>query len=297
MTLSMKVNSPLGMLPRASLRASQAGRRLAGGRLWLLLPAALLYGSLLVVPVFLIVKVSLAGGLAHYREVLASPVLWRVVENTLVISALTTAVSVFLAYIYAAALWRSGILLRILLFGLVLLPFWTGVLVKNFAWAALLQDNGIINELLRSLGLIESGVSLLHNRLAVIIGMVHYVLPYAVFPIYSGMIAIDGQLERAARSLGASAARTIWRVVIPLSLPGVYAGALLVFIISTGFFITPVILGGPRDMMIANLVDFYAHQIVDFEGAAALAVLVVAAVSILVFVYQRFSREGQHGAL
>jgi ABC-type spermidine/putrescine transport system permease subunit I len=138
-------------------------------------------------------------------------------------------------------------------------------------------------------------VSLLHNRLAVVIGMVHYVLPYAVFPIYAAMIAIDRQLERAARSLGAPIRQVIWRVTLPLTLPGVYAAALLVFIISTGFFITPVILGSPGDMMIANLVDFYAHQLVDFESAAALAMMVVGAVSVLVYFYQRLRKEGQYG--
>ena len=233
-------------------------------------------------PLLLILRLSLSEDLVHYRHVLESPLLGRVVENTVVISALTTFATLVLAYVYAAALWRADRVLRIVLFGLVLLPFWTGVLVKNFAWAALLQDNGAINDLLRALGLVEDHLSLLHNRLAIVIGMVHYVLPYAVFPIYAAMIAIDPQLERAARSLGAPITKVIWRVTLPLTLPGVYAAGLLVFIISTGFFITPVILGSPGDMMIANLVDFYAHQLVDFASAAALATMVACAVSVLV---------------
>jgi ABC-type spermidine/putrescine transport system permease subunit I len=283
--------------PEPCDRAPFVGKRIASRRLWLLLPALFLYGLLMGVPFFFILRLSLSDGLEHYRDVLASPVLGRVVENTLVISAATTLVTLVLAYIYAAALWRAGPLLRSLLFGLVLLPFWTGVLVKNFAWAALLQDNGAVNDLLRGLGLVEGRLSLLHNRLAVIIGMVHYVLPYAVFPIYAAMIAIDRQLERAARSLGAPIRKVIWHVTIPLSLPGVYAAALLVFIISTGFFITPIILGSPGDMMMANMVDFYAHQIVDFDGAAALSVLVILVVSVLVFVYQRLPKEGQYGSV
>jgi ABC-type spermidine/putrescine transport system permease subunit I len=264
-------------------------------RAQLLLPAAVLYALFMVVPLMLILRLSLSEGLAHYRHVLDSPILIRVVENTLVISVLTSVVSLILAYVYAAALWRANRMLRIVLFGLVLLPFWTGVLVKNFAWAALLQDNGAINGLLRSLGLIEDHFSLLHNRLAVVIGMVHYVLPYAVFPIYAAMIAIDRQLERAARSLGAPMPKVFWRIILPLTLPGVYAAGLLVFIISTGFFITPVILGSPADMMIANLVDFYAHQLVDFASAAALATMVASVVSVLVYIYQRVRKEGQYG--
>lgn len=283
--------------PSQWYRASRCLERLSQSRLWLLLPAAFLYGLLICVPLILIVKLSLSGGFAHYRDVLSSPLLGRVVENTVAISSLTTGITVILAYVYAAALWRSGTMLRILLFAFILLPFWTGVLVKNFAWAALLQDNGAINGLLYELGLIGAHVSLLHNQLAVIIGMVHYVLPYAVFPIYAAMIAIDRRLEHAASSLGASTWKVISRIIVPLSLPGVYAAALLVFIISTGFFITPVILGSPGDMMIANLVDFYAHQIVDFESASALAVLVAAAIAALILGYQQLPKEGQHGAL
>jgi ABC-type spermidine/putrescine transport system permease subunit I len=261
----------------------------------LLLPAGVLYGLLMVLPLVLVLRLSLTDSLTDYGHVLESRLLGRVVENTLVIGVLTTLIAVFLAYIYAAALWRAGPGLRIVLFGLVLLPFWTGVLVKNFAWAALLQDNGAISRVLRTLGGIEHHASLLHNRFAVVIGMVHYVLPYAVFPIYAAMIAIDQQLERAARSLGASIPRVIWRITLPLTLPGVYAGGLLVFIISIGFFITPVILGGPADMMVANLVDFYAHQLVDFGSAAALAVLVTSVVSVLVYFHQRLRREAQYG--
>jgi len=272
-------------------------RRSRAGRLLLLLPVAVLYGLLMLAPIAFIVKTSFSAGLEHYRGVLATPVLWRVIENTAVISATTTLVALILAYAYAAALWRAKPILRVVLLGLVLLPFWTGVLVKNFAWAALLQDNGVILDILRGLGFDTGGLSLLHNRFAVIVGMVHYVLPYAVLPIYVTLIAIDWHLVRAAQSLGASFPRAVWNVILPLSLPGVLAAGLLVFIVSTGFFITPIILGSPRDMMIANLVDFYAHQIVDFGGAAALAMLVIAGVSVLVIAYQRVPKEGQYGSL
>jgi ABC-type spermidine/putrescine transport system permease subunit I len=277
--------------------ALRQGRRMPADRLLLLLPIAVLYGLLMLAPIAFIVETGFSAGLDNFRNVLGTPVLWRVIENTVVISATTTLVALILAYAYAAALWRATPILRIVLLGLVLLPFWTGVLVKNFAWAALLQDNGVILDLLRGIGIDTGGLSLLHNRFAVIVGMVHYVLPYAVFPIYATLIAIDWRLVRAAQSLGASFPRAVRNVILPLSLPGVLAAGLLVFIVSTGFFITPIILGSPRDMMIANLVDFYAHQIVDFGAAAALAMLVIASVSVLVIAYQRVPREGQYGAL
>ncbi|WP_456652734.1 ABC transporter permease [Bradyrhizobium lupini] len=270
---------------------SRADRRL------LLLPIAVLYGLLMLAPLALIIKTSLAGGLGHFRNVLETPVLWRVIENTVAISATTTVVALILAYIYAAAMWRATPVLRAVLLGLVMLPFWTGVLVKNFAWAALLQDNGVVLNGLQALGVDTDGISLLHNRFAVILGLVHYVLPYAVFPIYATLTAIDWRLIRAAQSLGASFSRAACVVILPLSLPGVLSAGLLVFIVSTGFFITPTILGSPGDMMVANLVDFYAHKIVDFGSAAALAMLMIASVSILVIAYQRVPREGQYGAV
>jgi ABC-type spermidine/putrescine transport system permease subunit I len=266
-------------------------------RFLLLLPIAVLYGLLMLAPLCFIVKTSFSAGLEHYRGVLETPVLWRVIENTVVISATTTLIALILAYAYAAALWRAKPLLRLVLLGLVLLPFWTGVLVKNFAWAALLQDHGMVLDFLRALRFNTGGLSLLHNRFAVIVGMVHYVLPYAVFPIYATLVSIDWRLVRAAQSLGASFPGAVRTVILPLSLPGVLAAGLLVFIVSTGFFITPIILGGSRDMMIANLVDFYAHKIVDFGAAAALAMLVIAMVSVLVIAYQRVPKEGQHASL
>jgi ABC-type spermidine/putrescine transport system permease subunit I len=206
-------------------------------------------------------------------------------------------VAVLLGYFLAATIWRSGPRLRAVLLALVLLPFWTSGLVKNFAWATLLQDKGLVNQALIALGLTRRPLTLLHNRLAVIIGMVHYVIPFAVFPIYSTMLAIDRSLERAALSLGASRAATLVRVILPLTLPGVYAGGLITFIVSTSFYLTPVILGSQKDLMIANLVDAYTHETVDFAGASALAVMLMVVVSVLFALYQRLPREGQFGRL
>jgi ABC-type spermidine/putrescine transport system permease subunit I len=277
----------------------QARRRLPAFRdsLWLLAPLALLYGVFALVPFALIVRFAVADGGAPFMTVLHSSLLLRAAANTLVISLITTVLALVLAYLLAAALWRAGPRLRRVLLAFVLLPFWTAVLIKNFAWAALLQDNGLANSLLQASGLTSAPVTLLHNRLAVIVGMVHYVLPYAVFPIFNAMQAIDGAIERAARSLGAKTASVIWLIVFPLTLPGVYSAALLVFVVSIGFFITPVILGAPSDMMIANLVNYYVHELVDFNAGSALAVLILAAVVPLIIVQQSLPREGRYGAV
>jgi ABC-type spermidine/putrescine transport system permease subunit I len=264
-------------------------------RIWLLLPAALLYGALAVVPLAIVAKFSLDNGGAAYAAVLHSRLLLRVVQNTIVISLVTTAVALALGTVLAAALWKARPAVRRLLLAVILLPFWTAVLIKNFAWAALLQDNGAVNTVLQAIGLTTAPVTLLHNRLAVIIGMVHYVLPYAVFPVYTAMLAIDPRTEQAARSLGARTASVIWRVILPLILPGLASAALLVFIVSAGFFITPVILGAPSDMMVANLVDYYVHTTVNFASAAALAVMILLAALPLIALRQALPQQGVHG--
>ncbi|HTC09198.1 MAG TPA: ABC transporter permease [Acetobacteraceae bacterium] len=262
---------------------------------WLLLPVGLLYGALALLPIAVILRLGLRDGGSPLRAVLRSPLLLRAIENTVVISLLTTVIAVLLGLLLAAAVWRAGPRLRAVLWACILLPFWTGVLIKNFAWASLLQDNGVVNTLLQTLGLADAPVTLLHNRFAVIVGMVHYVLPYAVFPIYTTLRAIDPALERAARSLGAGRRGVIWWVVLPLARSGLSNAALLVFIISCGFFITPVILGAPSDLMIANLVDYYVHDLVDFDRAAALSLLILAAIAALIGLQQALPKEGQHG--
>ena len=279
---------------RSAGRNAVLARR-APSRVWLVGPILILNGVLFLAPIGLMAETSFSGGLDGYQEVLSSPLLEPILVNTLVISGITTVLAVALAYLCALCAWRSGPVGRAVLLAFVLLPFWTGVLVKNFAWAALLQDNGAVNDLLQWLGLASGPVTLLHTRAAVVIGMVHYTLPYAVLPIFAVMVAIDGRLVQAAASLGAGPWAVARRVIVPLTLPGVYAATLLVFIISVGFFITPIVLGGPRDQMVANLVEYYARDLVDFRAASVLAILVTATVSVLVALYQRLPKEGQYG--
>lgn len=262
---------------------------------WLLLPAGLLYGGLALLPIGNLLRLSLSDGGSHYASLWEGRLLWRAVTNTVSISLTTTAIALLLGYLLAAALWRSGPAMRSVLLGFIMLPFWTAVLIKNFAWAALLQDNGVVNTLLQAAGLTDAPVTLLHNRFAVIVGMVHYVLPYAVFPIYTAMRGIDLRLERAARSLGARGTAVFLTVILPLTLPGLTRAGLLVFIISAGFFVTPVVLGAPSDMMVSNLVGYYVHELVDFDGASALAILILLAITPVIVLQQVLDRGGSHG--
>jgi ABC-type spermidine/putrescine transport system permease subunit I len=278
-----------------SLRRALQGDRDGQARdfVWLIVPLAILYGIFALLPLGIILRFSVANGFENFRSVLDSPLLLRVAPNTLAVSLTTTAIALGLAILVAAALWRSGPKLSRLIMAFVLLPFWTAVLIKNFAWAVLLQDNGVVNGLLLAAGV--GPFTLLHNRLAVLIGMVHFVLPYAIFPIYTAMREIDLRLENAARSMGAGTAEVIWHVILPLIMPGIAAAALLVFIVSTGFFITPVILGSPSDMMISNLIDYYVHELINFNNAAALAVLVALLLAPVIILQQRVAKRGQYG--
>ncbi|NTJ11592.1 ABC transporter permease [Rhizobium lusitanum] len=275
------------------LRRSVA--RFLGRREFLFSPLVALYGGLFLLPISIIFKMSYEGGLAGFERITSSLVFSRVVENTIAISMTTTALSVVLGYFLAALLWKSRGTKRLLIFGFVLLPFWTSVLIKNFAWIFMLQDNGVINTALMSVGLIDSPLQLMHNRFAVIVGTVHYMLPYAVFPIYASMLTIDTRLDRAARSLGARGWSTFWHITLPLTRPGIYAASLLVLIISSSFYVTPVILGGPRQMMVANLVYYYTNTLIDFASGAALSIIILAAASVLIVVYVSLPKEGQNG--
>lgn len=260
----------------------------------LLLPVIVLDAVLFLSPLGSMLLDSFSGN--SYPGLIDDPLVRKSLTNTFWISSVSTLVTLVLGYVVAYVIWRQGALVRVILFALVLLPFWTGVLVKNFAWAVLLQDNGLVNGFLQSVGLTDGPVQLLHTRFAVVVGMSHYLLPYAIFPIFASLSAQDHRIEQAARSLGAGGVQVFRRVIFPLSLPGLSAAGLLVFIICTGFFVTPVVLGGPADMMVANQIDFYARKLTDFQSAAALAVVLTVAVSLMAAVYQRALRSGgQHG--
>ncbi|MFG2828145.1 ABC transporter permease [Streptomyces sp. NPDC048434] len=288
--LMTSTETPAAASASAGTAAPRRRRRPRGAWLLLLAPALAFNAVLFLTPLGKLVAASTHDH--AYQRVLKDPLVSRSLLNTFEISGLSTLAAVVLGYLLAMVIWRRGPLARVVLFALVLLPFWTGVLVKNFAWAVLLQDSGLVNTALQGLGLTDAPLGLLHNRFAVVVGMVHYLLPYAVFPIFAALSAIDNRLELAARSLGAGETSVFRRIILPLTVPGVSAAGLLVFIISTGFFITPVVLGGPGDMMIANQIDFYAHQLTDFAGASALALLLTVVVSVLVAVYQRILRAG-----
>jgi putative spermidine/putrescine transport system permease protein len=174
----------------------------------------------------------------------------------------------------------------------VLLPLWTSLLVRTAAWFILLQNEGIINKTLIGLGWIDGPLPLIFNRLGVVIAMTHVLLPFMVLPIFSVVSAIPKNLMPAAASLGARPLRAFWRVLLPLSMPGLLAGSLLVFMVAIGYYITPALVGGPNDQMISSVIAFYALQTANWGMAGALGILLLAVTTVLYMVYGRLSRGG-----
>ena len=254
-------------------------RRETQRHLLLLLPALVLLALLFAYPLLGIVNRSVykAGyTLDFYRQIFRVPVYLQVLGATFKVSAVVTIVCLALgyplAYMLATRRPRTAQLLMII----VVLPFFTSIIVRTYAWMVLLGRNGIVNQYLIALGLTDKPLPLLYNQAGVVIGMSYVLLPYMVLTVYSVMRGIDPGLVRAAHSLGASRMQAFRRVFLPLSLPGIAGGTLLVFILSLGFFITPALMGGPGDMMIAMLIEREVEITLNWSFASALAVVLLA---------------------
>ena len=248
-------------------------------RAWLVAPAILIVGVLFVYPVSWLIARSVTDpvpGLQNFRQLVQTPVYFKALWNTILISGSVTLLCVILGYPIAYTMAHASERLRRLLIFVVLIPFWSSILVRTFAWMVLLQQKGLINKtLIDYLGLIETPLTLIYNRTGVLIGMSHILLPFMILPLYSVLCRIEPSLTRAAASLGAPPLRNFVRIYLPLSLPGLIAGTVLVFVIGLGYYITPALLGGPGDTMIAQLIEM---QIADFGNwglAGALAVVLL----------------------
>ncbi|KRD64707.1 ABC transporter permease [Ensifer sp. ENS10] len=214
-----------------------------------------------------------------------------ILMRTFWIAALVTFACVCIGFPYAIIAASLDGWKRDLMLGAVLLPLWTSLLVRTAAWFILLQEQGLINDLLRAIGLIDAPLALIFNRTGVIIAMTHVLLPFMVLPIYSVLITIPKNLMPAAASLGAHPLRAFLRVLLPLSLRGVASGALLVFISAIGYYITPALIGGPSDQMISSIIAFYATGSANWGMAGALGVVLLVATLLLYSVYARLSSD------
>jgi ABC-type spermidine/putrescine transport system permease subunit I len=265
--------------PTAGTRDRAAPARARERALLLLAaPALLLLAAVFVWPVLRLLTMSLEGGtLAQFEKAALDELYVSVLLDSFEIAGLVTLACLVLAYPVALWLTQAGRLGAALGLFFLLLPFWTSVLVRTYAWMVLLGRNGVINRALRDWGLIAEPLPLLHNLTGVLIGMVHVLLPYMVLPIYAALLRVDPDLPRAAEGLGAPAWRAFLRITLPLSLPGVFAGCALVFVLSLGFFITPALLGGGQVIMIAMLIEQQVREFLDWPFAAALSTVLLAA--------------------
>ncbi len=212
-----------------------------------------------------------------------------VFKRTFGISAVVTVLCLVLAYPVAYLLATVSPRIGNLLMILVLLPFWTSVLVRTTAWMVLLQREGIVNGILRSAEVISDPIQLVHNRIGVYIAMTYVLLPFMVLPLYGVMKGISPLPVRAALSLGASPFTTFRRIYLPQTLPGVTAGCLLVFILAIGFYITPALVGGAGDQLISYFIAFYTNQTLNWGMAAALGLVLLAVTLLLYGVYTKLT--------
>jgi ABC-type spermidine/putrescine transport system permease subunit I len=278
----------------AGLNADLLARRRRGERALLAgltMPATLTILVIVFLPVFWLSSLSFldrAGDLSleNYRR-LAGDIYVDAFVVTFQISAAVTAICVLLGYPLSYWLSRQPPRIANLLLICVLLPFWTAVLVRTYAWLVLLQRRGLINNTLISLGIIDQPLQLAFNLPASIIGMVHIMLPFLVLPLYASMKAIDGDLVRAAIGLGSTPTGAFWRVFVPMSLPGLFAGVVLVFVLSLGFYVTPALLGGGRVQMIAQRIESTITIFSNWGAASALGVVLLAMALVLVAILHR----------
>jgi putative spermidine/putrescine transport system permease protein len=254
-------------------------------------PALLVILLLIVLPVSWLAWQSIYQDgftLENYRRILSEDIYWRSFFLTFEISLLVTVLALLLGYpvAYAASAVSKG--WSVLILALVILPFWTSVLVRAYAWLALLQRTGVINQFLQYLGLIEDPLALVHNTFGTVVATVHILLPFMVLPLYGTMQKIPNDLIQAGASLGGSPSHTFWRIFLPLSLPGVLAGATLVFVLCLGFYITPELLGGGRTVMVSMLVSRNVELYNQWGAASAVGVVLLIGVFAIFLIVSRF---------
>ena len=263
--------------------ARRAERRETRWRLLCLLPALAVVALLLLLPLGWLGGLSFAGAdgrptLAHYAHVFSDPAYARSFLLTLRMALVTTAVCAVAGYLLAYTMTMMPRWAVTLTLALVALPFWTSVLVRTYAWLVLLQNRGIVNNLLLKWGLLDAPVQWMHNPTGALIGMVHIMLPFMVFPLHAALQKVDPDHLRAAAAMGAPPALAFWRVFFPQTLSGLAAGCVLVFVLSLGFYITPALLGGGRTIVMAILIEHEVNSSMNWGAASALALAFVAVV-------------------
>jgi putative spermidine/putrescine transport system permease protein len=278
--------------------------RAAAGHL-LVAPAVVLLAGFFVLPYLNMLAISVMTPsptaaylriftLQNYRSVAGDAFTWRIILHTLRIGVLTTLIALVVSYPLAYHLARAPRVRKGLLMALVISPLLVGVLIRTYGWMILLQDTGLINQALRGLG--GRPLPLMYNDLGVLIGLVHVFIPFMVLSIAGPIRGIDPELELAARSLGAGFWRTFWRVTFPLSMPGVVAGTILVFVLTISSYVIPSLLGGFKVLTIPILVIRTITELFNWPGGSAMAILFFAITIAVLWGYLRALGRAAHPA-
>jgi len=257
----------------------------------LLLPCLIWILVFFLLPLALMCWRSLASegfSFAPYAVLFSSPLYVKVMLTTLKMASIATVGALLLAYPIAYALTVTGGKLRAAILLFVLIPYWVDIIVRSFSWLIMLGDNGLINKALMALGVTQEPLPLLYNAFSVLVAMVQILLPLAIVTLFGAMLRIDRTLTAAAKIHGASDWQAFRTVFFPLSLPGVYAAGLLVFILALGFYVTPALLGSPKETMIAQTIMVEASQLLDWAQASAAGAVLLAITTSIAAIYNRY---------
>jgi putative spermidine/putrescine transport system permease protein len=261
-------------------------------RYWfLVLPALTIMIVFYIWPLLGIWQISLTepkAGIENYTRMFDSNAVTTSFILTFRIAIKTTIGCLILGYIVAYVISNFARRAKPLMIALVLLPFWVSVLIRSFSWIVLLGRSGIVNDTLIGAGVIDSPLRLMHNEFGVVLAMIHVMLPFAVLPMMANMRGISGAYVDAARGLGASEFTAFRKVYFPQTMPGVMSGALLVFVLSLGFYITPALLGGGRVLMISEYITYQIQEFLNWGLGSALSVALLVATAIVILIAARF---------
>jgi spermidine/putrescine transport system permease protein len=218
------------------------------------------------------------------------PLYLKILVDTLVISILTTVICLLLGYPLAYIITRMDRKWQNVLLLLVMVPFWINFLVRSFAWVIILRTQGLINTFLQKIGIIDEPLQLLYNNGAVLLGMVYALLPFMVLPVYVSIEKLDRRMLEAAYDLGATPFKAFWKVTLPLTMPGIIAGSILVFVPSLGMFVVPDIMGGAKSALIGNVIENQFKSALDWPFGSALSIILILLSLILIYFYNRILR-------
>lgn len=245
-----------------------------------LIPILLLLGLFFVIPVLGLLLRSVLEpslGLENYKELFGSLTYAKVFYNTFLVATVVTLVTILFGFPVAWLMSMMPARWSGLVFGILILSMWTNLLARTYAWMVLLQQTGFINRILMSIGIIDEPLQLVNNLIGVTIGMTYIMLPFLIMPLHSTFKSIDPSVLRAAAVCGASRWQAFWKILLPLALPGLASGGLMVFVMSLGYFVTPSLLGGTSNMMLAELIAQLVQSLLNWglAGAAAMVLLVI----------------------